>query len=65
VADVVDHPLGDRKSASLVRLQVENGKSCSVGLDLAIFLISRRSGSVKVFGRLNRSGFGRDSRLWL
>lgn len=31
-------------------LQVENGRSCSVGFDFAIFLISRRSGSVKVFG---------------
>lgn len=35
----------------MVRLQVENGMPCSAGLDLAIFLISRRSGSVKVFGR--------------
>src|SRR5690606_8674563 len=29
----------------------ENGRSCSVGDDVAIFLISRRSGSVNVFGR--------------
>lgn len=27
------------------------GRSCSAGLDFAIFLISRRSGSVKVLGR--------------
>jgi len=33
-----------RKSAGLARLQVENSRPCSVGLDLAIFLISRRSG---------------------
>lgn len=51
VADVVDPPSATTKSASLVRLQVENGRSCSVGLDFAIFLISRRSGRVKVFGR--------------
>ncbi len=44
-------PSATRKSASLARLQVENGRSCSVGLDFAIFLISRRSGSVNVFGR--------------
>ncbi len=44
-------PSATRKSASLVRLQVENGRSCSGGLDLAIFLISRRSGNVNVFGR--------------
>jgi hypothetical protein len=41
-------PSATRKSASLVRLQVENGRSCSAGSD---FAISRRSGSVKVFGR--------------
>src|ERR1700730_955580 len=35
-------PSATRKSASLARLQVENGRSCSAGLDLAIFLISRR-----------------------
>nr|WP_238419214.1 hypothetical protein [Streptomyces taklimakanensis] len=40
-----------KKSASLVRLQAENGSPCSAGLDFAIFLISRRSGSAKVFGR--------------
>ncbi len=51
MADVVDHPLGDQEARQLARLQVENGRSCSVGLDFAIFLISRRSGSVNVFGR--------------
>ncbi len=44
-------PSATRKSASLVRLQVEKGRSCSVGLDFAIFLISRRSGRVKVLGQ--------------
>ncbi len=44
-------PSATRKSASLTRLQVENGRPCSTGLDLAIFLISRRSGRVKVLGR--------------
>lgn len=43
MADVVDHPSATRKSANLARLQVENGRPCSAGLDLAIFLISRRS----------------------
>jgi hypothetical protein len=33
VADVIDHPLSTRKSASLARLQVENGRSCSTGLE--------------------------------
>jgi hypothetical protein len=42
VADVVDHPLGDQEVASLARLQAEKGRPCSAGLDLAIFLISRR-----------------------
>lgn len=44
-------PSATRNSASLDRLLVENGRSCSVGVDLAIFLISRRSGRVNVFGR--------------
>ncbi len=44
-------PSATRKSAGLARLQVENGRSCSTGLDLTIFLISRRSGSVNVLGR--------------
>jgi hypothetical protein len=34
-------PSATRKSASLDRLQVESGRSCSAGLDFAIFLISR------------------------
>lgn len=42
MADVVDHPSNTRKSASLARLQVENGKSYSADLASAIFLISRR-----------------------
>lgn len=44
-------PSATRKSASLTKLQVENGRPCSAGFDLAIFLISRRSGSMNVFGR--------------
>ncbi|KUN41078.1 hypothetical protein AQJ30_04125 [Streptomyces longwoodensis] len=39
-----------RKSASSTRLQTQNGKPCSAGLDLAVFLISRRSGGVDVLG---------------
>src|SRR6266536_1368859 len=35
-------PSATRKSASLDRLQAEKGRSCSAGLDLATFLISRR-----------------------
>lgn len=41
-------PSATRKSAGLARLQVENGGPCSAGLDFAIFLVSRRSGSVNV-----------------
>ncbi len=44
-------PSATRKSASLARVQVENGKPCSTGFDLAIFFISRRCGSLKVGGR--------------
>ena len=44
-------PSATRNSASLARLQVENGRPCSAGLDLAIFLISRRSPSVNFGGR--------------
>src|SRR6266487_6383260 len=44
-------PSATRKSASLARLQVENGRPCSAGLDLAIFLTSRCSGRVNVAGR--------------
>jgi hypothetical protein len=44
VADVAGPPpQPPRNSASLARLQAENGRSCPAGLDLAIFLISRRS----------------------
>src|ERR1700761_8230085 len=43
-------PSATRKSASLARLQVEKGRPCSAGLDLAVFLISRRSGRVNVLG---------------
>jgi len=35
-------PSATRKSASLARLQTENGRPWPAGLDLAIFLISRR-----------------------
>ena len=53
MADVVDHPLGQEvgQSASLARLQVENGRSWSVGRDSAIFLICCRCASVNVGGR--------------
>ena len=44
VGDVVDHPSAIRNSASLDRLQVENCRPCSAGLDLAAFLISRCAG---------------------
>ncbi len=37
-------PSATRNSASFDRLQAENGRPCSAGLDLAIFLISRRCG---------------------
>jgi hypothetical protein len=43
-------PSATRKSASFARLQVENGRSCSAGFDLAIFLISRRCGRVNFGG---------------
>jgi hypothetical protein len=51
VADVVDHPSATRKSASFDKLQTENGRSCSAGLDLAIFLIFRRWTRVNFGGR--------------
>jgi hypothetical protein len=35
-------PSATGNSASLARLRVENGRSCSAGLDLAVFLIFRR-----------------------
>ena len=44
-------PSATRNSASLDRLQVEKGRLWSCGRDRAIFLISRRSGKVKVGGR--------------
>ena len=50
-------PSATRKSASLARLQVENGRLCSAGLDLAIFLISRRWPRVN-FGGWPRLYFG-------
>jgi hypothetical protein len=51
VADVVDHPSATRNSASLARLQVENGRSYSAGFALAIFLVSRRCARVNFGGR--------------
>jgi hypothetical protein len=39
-------PSATRNSASFDKLQAENGRSCSAGRDLAIFLISRRWPSV-------------------
>jgi hypothetical protein len=51
VADVIDHPSATRKSASLARLQVENGRSWSTGRDSAHFLTSRRCARVKTGGR--------------
>src|SRR5580700_10168130 len=44
-------PSATRNSASLDRLHAENGRSCSAGRDLAIFLISRRWPSVNFGGR--------------
>ena len=44
-------PSATRNSASLARLQVENGRSWSTGRDVAIFLISRRWPSVNFGGR--------------
>src|SRR6266852_4037502 len=44
-------PSATRNSASLARLHRENGSPCSAGLDLAIFLISRRCASVNTGGR--------------
>jgi len=51
VADVVDHPPATRNSASFDKLHAENGRPCSAGVDLAIFLISRRCGRVNFGGR--------------
>jgi hypothetical protein len=44
-------PSATRNSASFDRLQVENGRSCSAGLDLAIFLTSRSCGKANLGGR--------------
>src|SRR5450755_2379036 len=44
-------PSATRNSASFDKLQVENGRPWSPGLDLAIFLISRRCGKVDFGGR--------------
>jgi len=44
-------PSTTRNSASFDRLQVEKGRLWSCGRERAIFLISRRSGRVKVGGR--------------
>ena len=44
-------PSATRNSASFDRLHVEKGRPWSTGLDSAILLISRRSGSVNVGGR--------------
>jgi hypothetical protein len=44
-------PSATKKSASLARLQVENGSPWSAGRAKAIFLIAWRCASVKVGGR--------------
>jgi hypothetical protein len=44
-------PSATRKSASLDRLQAENGRSYSAGFALAVFLISRRWTRVNFGGR--------------
>ena len=44
-------PSATRNSPSLARLQVENGRPCSAGFDLATFLISRRWPRVNFGGR--------------
>jgi hypothetical protein len=54
VADVVDHPLGNQELRQLRQAPGQNGKSCPDGLDLAIFLISRRSPRVNAL--LRRAG---------
>ncbi|MCA2181495.1 hypothetical protein LDL08_35575 [Nonomuraea glycinis] len=52
VADVVDHPLCDQEVGQLGQDPSRKRQAVlSVGLDLAIFLISRRSGRLKVLGR--------------
>src|SRR5207249_5614303 len=51
MADAAATPSATRNSASLDRLQVENGRPWSAGRDLAIFLISRRCGRVNFGAR--------------
>jgi hypothetical protein len=48
---IVDHPSATRNSASLAKLQVENGRSWSWGRDRASCLVARRWARVKVGGR--------------
>src|SRR6266498_5247303 len=42
MADVVDHPLSHQELRQLRQAPGGNGRPCSAGLDLAIFLTSRR-----------------------
>ncbi len=42
---------GDREAGQPGQAPGRNGRPCSAGLDLAIFLISRRSDKVNLFGR--------------
>ena len=51
MADVVDHPLGDQEVGQLGQAPGRERQPVLGGLDLAIFLISRRCGSVNVGGR--------------
>lgn len=51
VADVVDHPLSDQELRQLGQAPGRKRQAVLGRLDLATFLISRRSGSVNVFGR--------------
>jgi hypothetical protein len=51
VADVLDHPLRTRKSASLCKLQVENGRSWLCGRLSASALICGRRERVILGGR--------------
>jgi acyl-CoA synthetase (NDP forming) len=51
VGDVVDHPLSDQEVCRLDQAPGRQRQAVLGRLDLAIFLTSRRSGSVKVLGR--------------
>lgn len=51
VADAVDHPLGNQEVGRLAQAPDRKRQVMLGRLGLGIFLISRRSGSVKVFGR--------------